>query len=55
MKQANINSRQNAHARDTATEHIILPVPCQYMFSLMNFIVINQDKFQTNPSVTVLI
>jgi IS1 family transposase len=29
----------------------ILPVPCQYMFSLMNFFVNNQENFQTNSSV----
>jgi hypothetical protein len=26
----------------------ILPVPCQYIFSLMNFIISNQGNFQTN-------
>jgi hypothetical protein len=26
----------------------ILPVSCQYIFSLMNFFVINQENFQTN-------
>jgi hypothetical protein len=29
----------------------ILPVPCQYIFSLVNFFVNNQENFQTNPSV----
>jgi IS1 family transposase len=29
----------------------ILPVPCQYIFSLMNFFVNNQEQFQTNASV----
>jgi hypothetical protein len=28
----------------------ILPVPCQYIFSLMNFFVNNQENFQANPS-----
>jgi hypothetical protein len=28
----------------------ILPVPCQYTLSLMNFIVSNQENFQTNSS-----
>jgi hypothetical protein len=28
----------------------ILPVPCQYILSLMNFIVNNEKKFQTNSS-----
>jgi hypothetical protein len=29
----------------------ILPVPCQYIFSLMSFFVNNQENFQTNSSV----
>jgi hypothetical protein len=29
----------------------IVPVPCQCIFSLMNFFVNNQEKFQTNSSV----
>jgi hypothetical protein len=29
----------------------ILLVPCQYIWSLMNFFVNNQENFQTNPSV----
>jgi IS1 family transposase len=29
----------------------ILPVPCQYIVSLMNFFVNNQENFQTNSSV----
>jgi hypothetical protein len=29
----------------------ILPVPCQCVFSLMNFIVSNQENFQTNFSI----
>jgi hypothetical protein len=28
----------------------ILPVPCHYIFSLMNFFVHKQENFQTNPS-----
>jgi hypothetical protein len=28
-----------------------LPVPCQYIFSFMNFLVHNQENFQTNSSV----
>jgi hypothetical protein len=28
-----------------------LPVPCQHIFSLMNFIVNNQENFQTNSSI----
>jgi hypothetical protein len=29
----------------------ILPVPCQYIFSLMKFVVENQENFQTNSSI----
>jgi IS1 family transposase len=29
----------------------ILHVPCQYIFSLMNFLVDNQENFQTNSSI----
>jgi hypothetical protein len=29
----------------------ILPIPCQYIFSLMNFILNNQEHFQTNSSI----
>jgi hypothetical protein len=29
----------------------ILPIPCQHIFSLMNFILNNQEHFQTNPSI----
>ena len=29
----------------------ILPIPCQYVFSLMNFILNNQEYFQTNASI----
>ena len=28
----------------------VLPLPCQYIFSLMNFIIDNQEIFQTNAS-----
>jgi hypothetical protein len=33
----------------------ILPVSCQYIFSLMNFFVNNQENFQTNSSVHSII
>jgi hypothetical protein len=29
----------------------ILPVPCQYIFSLMNFIISTEENFQTNLSI----
>jgi len=29
----------------------ILPVPCQYVVSLMNFIISNRENFQTNSSI----
>jgi hypothetical protein len=31
----------------------ILTFPCEYMFSLMNFIVNNEEHFQTNSAITV--
>jgi hypothetical protein len=41
---------QNLELHVENTEKEMLPVPCQYTFSLMNFNV-NKEKFQTNPSV----
>jgi len=32
-------------------ESEILPVPCQYILSVMNFIINNQERFQTNSSI----
>jgi hypothetical protein len=32
-------------------ESKILPVPCQYKLSLMNFIINNQESFQTDSSI----
>jgi hypothetical protein len=29
----------------------VLPLPCEYIFSLMNFITNNQEHFQTNSAV----
>jgi hypothetical protein len=29
----------------------ILPIPCQYIFSIMNFIINNQENFQAHSSV----
>jgi serine/threonine protein kinase len=29
----------------------ILPLPCEYVFSLLNFIINNQEHFQTNSAV----
>jgi hypothetical protein len=29
----------------------ILPIPCKYIFSLMKFILNNQEHFQTNSSI----
>jgi len=42
----------NTHMQEVTQQNtLILPVPCQFMFSLTNFIVNNPDNFQTNPSV----
>jgi hypothetical protein len=29
----------------------ILPLPCEYIFTLMNFVVNNQEHFQTNSAI----
>jgi hypothetical protein len=29
----------------------ILPVPCEYIFTLMNFVINNQEHFQTNSAI----
>jgi hypothetical protein len=36
-----------ASCRDLFRRHEILPVPCQYIFSLMLFIIDNPNNFQT--------
>ena len=37
--------------RGLFTQFEILPVPCQYIFSLMNFTVNNKENVQTNSSI----
>jgi hypothetical protein len=32
----------------------ILPLPCEYMFTLINFVVYNQERFQTYSAIQVL-
>jgi IS1 family transposase len=32
----------------------ILPLPCKYMFTLMNFVVNNQEHFQTNSATHIV-
>jgi hypothetical protein len=29
----------------------IIPLPCEYIFTLMNFIITNQELFQTNSTI----
>jgi len=42
----------NTHMQEMTQQNtLILPVPCQYMFPLTNFIVNSPNNFQTNPSV----
>jgi hypothetical protein len=31
--------------------HEILPLPCEYIFTLMNSVVNNQERFQKNPKI----
>jgi hypothetical protein len=42
---------QELHAEVCLKELEILPIPCQYIFSLMNFILKNQEHFKTNSSI----
>jgi hypothetical protein len=32
----------------------ILPLPCEYIFTLMNFVVNNQEHFQTNLAIHIV-
>jgi hypothetical protein len=32
----------------------ILPLPCEYVFSVMNFVVNNQEHFETNSAMHVV-
>jgi IS1 family transposase len=46
-----VGAHPRAPCRSLFKKLEILPVACQYMFSLMNFFVNNQENFQTNSSV----
>jgi hypothetical protein len=46
-----VGARPRTPCRILFTKLEILPVPCPYIFSLMNFIVNNQENFQTNSSI----
>jgi IS1 family transposase len=46
-----VGARPRTPCRSLFKKLGILPVPCQYLFSLMNFFVNNQENFQTNSSV----
>jgi hypothetical protein len=37
--------------RELFTRLQILPLPCEYLFSLLDFIINNQEHFQTNSAV----
>jgi hypothetical protein len=45
-----VRARHTTSCRSLFQKLEILPVPCQYIFSLMNFLVNNQEDFQTNSS-----
>jgi ethanolamine utilization protein EutP (predicted NTPase) len=42
------DAQPGTSCRSLLKQMIILPVPCQYTLSLMNFIISNQEMFQTN-------
>ena len=44
-------AQPTACSRSLFKQSEILPVPCQYLLSLMNFIINNQKAFQTNSSI----
>jgi IS1 family transposase len=46
-----VGARPRTPCRSLFKKLEILPVPCQYIFSLMNFTVNNQENFQTNSSI----
>jgi IS1 family transposase len=46
-----VGARPRTPCRSLFKKLEILPVPCQYIFSLMNFIVNNQENFQTNSPI----
>jgi hypothetical protein len=45
-----VGAQPRTPCRSLFKELEILPTPCQYIFSLMNFILSNQEHLQTNPS-----
>jgi hypothetical protein len=46
-----VSSQPRTPRRSLFKKLEILPIPCQYIFSLMNFILNNQVHFQTNSSI----
>ena len=44
-------ARSRTSCRSLFKQLEILPVPCHYILSLMNFIINNQEIFQTNSSI----
>jgi hypothetical protein len=46
-----VGAHTRTHCKSLFKKLEILPVPCQYIFSLTNFLVDNQENFQTNSSV----
>jgi len=46
-----VGAHNRTHCKSLFKKLDILPDPCQYIFSLMNFFVDNQENFQTNSSV----
>jgi hypothetical protein len=45
------DAQPRTSSRNLFKKSDILPVPCQYILSLMNIIINNQENFQTNSSI----
>jgi hypothetical protein len=46
-----VGAQQRTPCRCLFKKFEILAIPCQYIFSLMNFILSNQEHFQTNSTI----
>jgi hypothetical protein len=46
-----VGTKPQTPCRDLFKKLKILPLPCKYMFSLLNFIINNLEHFQTNSAI----
>jgi hypothetical protein len=46
-----MGAKAQAHCRDIFKKLQILPLPCKYLFSLLNFVINNLEHFQTNSTI----